>query len=169
MNILTPLYTDIRSYLLTTFGLPINDATVVRGYNNLNPIPENAIIMTFRQSAHLDQKSTKYEDGKMIIFNSVRGTMQLDFYGELSCDRAQEISTLWNTIYTTTILKNCVPLDTPRLRDLSFVNEGGMYEYRFMLDVELQYNTKYEKTVNIATDVSDIDSELINVQFDSSE
>lgn len=169
MNILSLLYTDIRSYLLHTFNLPTTDATIIRGYNNLNPIPIDAIIMTFRNNAHLDQKSTAYKDDKMIIFNSVRGTMQLDFYGDKSFDRAQEISTLWNTIYTTTILKNCVPLDTPRLRDLSFVNEGGMYEYRFMLDVELQYNTKYEKTVNIATDVSEIDSELINVQFNSSE
>lgn len=163
MNILTPLYTDIRSYLLQTFNLPTTDATIVRGYNNLNPIPINAIIMTFRQNAHLDQKSTVYEGEKMIIFNSVRGTMQLDFYGDLACDRAQEVSTLWNTIYTTGILQNCVPLETPRLRDLSFVNEGGVYEYRFMLELELQYNTKYEKTVNIVSDVSDITTEFKNV------
>lgn len=162
MNILTPLYSDMRSYLLQTLNLPSNDITVVHGYNNLNPIPENAIIMTFRQNAHLDQKSTEYQDDKMIIFNSVRGTMQLDFYGDSACDKAQEVSTLWNTIYTISLLQNCVPLETPRLRDLTFINEGGTYEYRFMLELELQYNTKYEKTVNILTDASQIDLESIN-------
>lgn len=162
MKILTPLYTDMRQYLLKTFNLPTNDTTVIRGYNNLNPIPENAIIMTFMQGNHLDQKSVNYENGKMIVFNSVQGTMQLDFYGEDSHDRAQEVATLWNSPYTTDTLKDCVPLRNPRIRDLSFVNEAGMYELRFMLEADLQYNTKYEKQVNIATDVSQIESEFIN-------
>ena len=163
MNILTPLYTDIRQYLLSTFNLPITDTTVIRGYNNLNPIPKNAIIMTFMQGSHIDQHSVDFVDYKQIIFNSVRGSMQLDFYGDSSMDRAQEIATLWNTPYTTEILKDCVPLRNPRVRDLSFVNEAGMYELRFMVEAELQYNTKYEKQVNIVTDVSQIDLESINV------
>ena len=163
MNILTPLYTDIRQYLLSTFNLPITDTTVIRGYNNLNPIPKNAIIMTFMQGSHIDQHSVDFVDDKQIIFNSVRGSMQLDFYGDNSMDRAQEIATLWNTPYTTEILKDCVPLRNPRVRDLSFVNEAGMYELRFMVEAELQYNTKYEKQVNIVTDVSQIDLESINV------
>lgn len=45
----------------------------------------------------------------------------------------------------------------PRVRDLSFVNEAGMYEQRFMTELSLQYNTKYEKTVNIVTDISQIE------------
>lgn len=163
MSILTPLYTDIRQYLLSTFNLPITDTTVIRGYNNLNPIPKNAIIMTFMQGSHIDQHSVDFVDDKQIIFNSVRGSMQLDFYGDSSMDRAQEIATLWNTPYTTEILKDCVPLRNPRVRDLSFVNEAGMYELRFMVEAELQYNTKYEKQVNIVTDVSQIDLESINV------
>ena len=163
MNILTPLYTDIRQYILSTFNLPITDTTVIRGYNNLNPIPKNAIIMTFMQGSHIDQHSVDFVDDKQIIFNSVRGSMQLDFYGDNSMDRAQEIATLWNTPYTTEILKDCVPLRNPRVRDLSFVNEAGMYELRFMVEAELQYNTKYEKQVNIVTDVSQIDLESINV------
>ena len=163
MNILTPLYTDIRQYLLSTFNLPITDTTVIRGYNNLNPIPKNAIIMTFMQGSHIDQHSVDFVDDKQIIFNSVRGSMQLDFYGDSSMDRAQEIATLWNTPYTTEILKDCVPLRNPRVSDLSLVNEAGMYELRFMVEAELQYNTKYEKQVNIVTDVSQIDLESINV------
>lgn len=159
MNILTPLYTDIRQYLLKTFNLPSNDTTVVKGYNNLNPIPENAIIMTFMQGRHLDQKSVRYEGGKQIIFNSVQGTMQMDFYGSASMDRAQEVATLWNSPYTTDTLINCVPLANPRIRDLSFVNEAGMYELRFMIEADLQYNTKYEKQVTMLTDVSQIDLE----------
>lgn len=163
MKILTPLYTDIRQYLLKTFELPENNSAIIRGYNNLNPIPEDAIIMTFRVNRHIDQHSTEYKDDKMIVFNSVRGTMQLDFYGADSMSKAQEISTLWNTSYTTDILTECVPLETPREHDLSFVNEAGMYEYRFMLELELQYNTKYEKTVNIVEDISQFELESINV------
>lgn len=163
MNILTPLYTDIRQYLLATFNLAIDDTTIIKGYNNYEPIPENAIIMTFRANRHIDQHSTEYKDDQMIVFNSVRGTMQLDFYGADSMSKSQEVSTLWNTSYTTELLKDCVPLETPRERDLSFVNEAGVYEYRFMLELELQYNTKYEKTVNIVTDISQIDLESINV------
>lgn len=163
MNILSELYKDMRSYLLTTFSLPTTDTTVVKGYNNLNPIPENAIIMTYRNGRHLDQHSIEYEGDQQIIFNSMQGIMQLDFYGESAFDRAQQVSTLWNTIYTTDILQNCVPLSTPMIRDLSFVNEAGLYELRFMLDLELQYNTKYQKTVNIVADASDITTELNNV------
>lgn len=162
MNILTPLYIDIRQYLLATFELPVNDTTIVKGYNNLNPIPIDAIIMTFMQGSHLDQKSVNYEEDKMIVFNSVRGMMQLDFYGDKACDRAQEIATLWNSPYTTGLLKDCVPLENPRVRDLSFVNEAGIYEQRFMTELSLQYNTKYEKTVNIITDASQINLESIN-------
>lgn len=159
MNILTPLYTDMRQYLLNTFNLPDDDLTVVHGYNNLNPIPKNAIIMTFMQGKHLDQKSVRYEDDKQIMFNSVQGTMQLDFYGANSMDRAQEVATLWNSPYTTDTLVNCVPLSNPRIRDLSFVNEAGVYELRFMVEADLQYNTKYEKQVTMLTDVSQIDLE----------
>lgn len=163
MKILTPLYTDIRQYLLKTFELPENNSAIIRGYNNLNPIPEDAIIMTFRANRHIDQHSIEYQDDKVIIFNSVRGTMQLDFYGVDAADKAQEIATLWNTSYTTDILTECVPLETPRERDLTFVNEAGMYEYRFMLELELQYNTKYEKTINIVEDISQFELESINV------
>ncbi len=97
---LTDLYTDMRQYLIKTFNLPANDTTVIRGYNNLNPIPKNAIIMTFMQGRHLDQKSVNYDGSKQIIFNSMQGTMQLDFYGPDSMDMAQEVQTLWNSPYT---------------------------------------------------------------------
>lgn len=162
MKILAPLYINMRQYLIKTFNFLPTDTTIVKGYNNLNPIPENAIIMTYLVGEHLDQKSVDYQDDKMIVFNSVQGTMQLDFYGADSHDRAQEIATLWNSPYTTEMLKDCVPLGNPRIRDLSFVNEAGMYELRFMLEAGLQYNTKYEKQVNIVTDVSQINLESIN-------
>ena len=163
MNILSLLHEDMREYLISAFSLPQNDKTIVRGYNNLNPIPKQAIIMTFRTNGHIDQMSREYDGENLVIFNSVRGTMQLDFYGEGSFDKAQEISTLWNTIYTTELLENCVPLRTPAVRDLSFVNEAGKYEYRFLLDLELQYNTNYQKTVKILEDASQTNVELNNV------
>lgn len=175
MEILKPLYSDIRGYLIAALDMPADDpvaekyAPIVKGYNNNAPIPFDAIIMTFLYSGHLDQFSHEYVGDKMIIYNSVKGTMQIDFHGNNAHDKAQAIATLWNTPYTTSVLKDCVPLNQPRVRNLTFVNETGNYEPRFMIELDLQYNTKYEKQVNIATDVSQIDLESINVQFNSSE
>lgn len=161
MKILKPLYVDMRQYLINL--LEITDTNrVIKAYNNNQPIPQNAIIMAFRSSAHLDQFSNKMEGDKLVVFNSVKGTMQLDFYGEDSYDLAQQVATCWNTPITTEILKECVPLNQPQVKDLTFVNEAGQYELRFMLDLDLQYNTKYEKTVNIVTDVSQFELESIN-------
>ena len=161
MIILERLYTDIRKYLIAALDLQ-QDAPIVQGYQNANPIPIDAIIMTFRDDGRLDQTSHTYENGKIIVFDSIRGVMQLDFYGESSYDKARQIATLWKSPYTTTTLQDCVPLNCFRIRDLSFVNEAGFYELRYMIELELQYNTKYEKTVNIAKDVSQIGLESIN-------
>lgn len=162
MKILSFLYESMWGYLVEALELP-DDYPIVKAYRNNVPIPENAIIMCFRDDEQIDQLSRVYDGNKQIVFSSVRGTMQLDFYGEDAYDKARQIATLWNSSYTTDTLTNCVPLNNPRIRDLTFVNEAGQYELRFMLDLSLEYNTKYEKTVNIATDISNIDSELIHV------
>lgn len=152
MNILTELYTDIRKYLIELLEIS-EPRRIVRAYNNGVPIPIDAIIMSFRSDGHLDQFSSETIGDKLITFNSVSGTMQLDFYGSDSFDLAQKVATCWNTSVTTDILINCAPLNQPRIRDLTFVNESGQYELRFMLELELQFNTRYEKTVNITTEI----------------
>ncbi|WMC00437.1 hypothetical protein [Acinetobacter phage Ab69] len=109
MNILSTLYADMRQYLLKTFNLPIDDTTVIK-LQQPKSIPENAIIMTFMQGRHLDLKSVNYDGGKQIIFNSMQGTMQLDFYGDNSMDQGHKKCKHCNSPYTTDTLVNCVPL-----------------------------------------------------------
>lgn len=153
MEILTPLYTAMRNYIIQALDMPL-DAPVVRAYQNENPIPENAIIMCFRDDGNLDQLSNTYEDGRLIVFDSIQGTMQLDFYGKGGHDKARKIATLWKSVYGASILDVFAPLNHSRIRDLTFVNQAGQYEERYMIDLELQYNTKYEKDVNMIDDIS---------------
>lgn len=163
MQVLNELYKDIRTYLIQT--LPsVKPESIIRSYQNNAPLPKDGIVMNFRHSGTIDRTSAEtQEPDKLFIFNSVRGFMQLDFYGKDAYDRAQEISTLWDSGYTTSVLQNCVPLNySPYIRDLSFVNDSGLYEPRFMLDLELQFNTKYEKKVNIVTDISETAMESID-------
>lgn len=94
MNILEPLYTDIRQYLIAALELSIN-APVVQGYQNGVPLPINAIVMTFHEDGTIDKPSTRMDGDKMYIFNSVRGTMQVDFYGDNAHDKARQIATLF--------------------------------------------------------------------------
>ena len=154
---LTPLYTDVRAWLLSMFP----NAPIVRGYQNLEPIPENGIIMTFLMEKRLDQLSRTYEDDNtnLIVFDSIQGTMQVDCYGENSHAMARQISSMWQTPITTEILQNCQPLYCGDPKDLTFVNETGQYELRFMVGLELQYNTKYENAVQSAIDMSNIKTE----------
>ena len=161
MNILEPLYTDIRQYIIAALELA-SDAPVVQGYQNGVPLPVNGIVMTFHEDGTIDKPSTRMDGDTMYIFNSVRGTMQVDFYGENAHDKARQIATLWNSPYTTSVLLDCVPLNNPRVRNLQYINEQQYYEPRFMIELELQYNTKYEKTVTILTDVTQIDLESID-------
>lgn len=152
---LTPIYTDVRTWLLSLFP----DTPVVRGYQNGVPVPENGIVMTLMPEKRLDQLSQETDDGTMIIFDSIQATMQIDCYGTNSHALCREISSMWQSLPTTEVMQNCQPLYCSDPKDLTFVNEAGQYELRFMTMLELQYNTKYEKSVDSAIDVSNVDIE----------
>ena len=140
---LTPIYTDVRAWLLTLFPT----TPIVKGYQNLVPLPQGGILMTFLMEKRLDQPSTTYDDTTATVFDSIQGTMQLDCYGPNSHAMARQISTMWQSVLTTDVMQNCQPLYCGDPKDLSFVNETGQYELRFMTALELQYNTGYEQSI----------------------
>ena len=150
---LTPIYADVRKWLLTLFPT----TTIVKGYQNLVPIPKDAIIMTFLMEKRLDQPSTTINNGTATVFNSVQGTMQIDCYGKNSHAMSRQVSTMWQSILTTDAMQNCQPLYCGDPKDLTFVNETGQYELRFMTALELQYNTGYEQSIQTSNQVPNVD------------
>lgn len=159
MNYLTPIYTDMRQYLVKLLPDAVND--VVRAYQNNIAMPKNAIIMTFMMEKRLDQLSAQVENGVQTVFDSIQGTMQIDCYGDKAHERAAKICTMWQSSYSTDILQDCQPLYANDPKDLTYVNEKGQYELRFMTALELQYNRGYD--VNIDTFTTIPNTELNNV------
>ena len=155
---LTPIYADVRKWLLTLFPT----TTIVKGYQNLVPIPKEAIIMTFLMEKRLDQPSTTINNGTATVFNSVQGTMQIDCYGKNSHAMSRQVSTMLQSLLTTDAMQNCQPLYCGDPKDLTFVNETGQYELRFMTALELQYNTCYEQSIQTTNQVPDVD--IIGIQ-----
>lgn len=150
---LTPIYADVRKWLLTLFPT----TTIVKGYQNLVPIPKEAIIMTFLMEKRLDQPSTTINNGTATVFNSVQGTMQIDCYGKNAHAMSRQVSTMWQSLLTTDAMQNCQPLYCGDPKDLTFVNETGQYELRFMTALELQYNTGYEQSIQTTNQVPNVD------------
>ena len=149
------IYTDVRAWLISLGMLP---EQVISAYNNLAPIPNDGVIMTILFDSNLDQTSTEYTKDQAHINNSVKVTMQIDCYGEQSYDRARKIATLWFSMPTCDFLQNTVPLTTAITpKDLSFTNETGQYELRFMTTLELQYNTNYEQSIETLTTIPNVD------------
>ena len=149
---LQPIYTDIRAWLLSMFPT----APVVQGYQNAVPIPIDAIMMTFMLERRLDQLTVKYSDNheEAAIQQSVQGTMQLDFFGEDAHARSTEFAAMWQTVFTADQLTACQPLYCSHPKNMTFVNEQGFYEPRYMVELELQYNVSYEKSINGATSLN---------------
>lgn len=149
---LQPIYTDIRAWLLSMFP----NAPVVQGYQNAVPIPIDAIMMTFMLERRLDQLTVKYSDNheEAAIQQSVQGTMQLDFFGEDAHARSAEFAAMWQTVFAADQLTACQPLYCSNPKNMTFVNEQGFYEPRYMIELELQYNVSYEKSINGATSLN---------------
>lgn len=149
---LQPIYTDIRAWLLSMFP----NAPVVQGYQNAVPIPIDAIMMTFMLERRLDQLTVKYSDNheEAAIQQSVQGTMQLDFFGEDAHARSTEFAAMWQTVFAADQLTACQPLYCSHPKNMTFVNEQGFYEPRYMIELELQYNVSYEKSINGATSLN---------------
>lgn len=152
---LTPIYTDVRKWILSLFPA----VSVVRGYQNLVPAPENGIVITVLFEKRLDQLSQKTVDGTFIVFDSIQASMQVDCYGDGSQSTCREICTWWQTMEACDAMQNVQPLYCSDPKDLTFVNEAGIYELRFMTLLELQYNTSYEKSVESTTENPNVDIE----------
>lgn len=155
---LTPIYTDMRKWLLILFP----NTPIVRAYANNAPIPNDAIIMTFMLETALDQPSTVYADNTAIVYDSIQGTMQVDCYGKNAHAMARQVSTMWHSVLTCDAIGNIEPLYARQPKDLTFVNEFGIYEPRFMTSLELQYNTNYEQSIQTTNTIPNVDVKGIN-------
>ena len=153
------IYKEVQAYLLGLFSCP--PQTVIQGYQNNNPLPDEAVVMTILFENELDMAVSHYDPAadKTAVQQSVEVTMQVDCYGENSHAMARQIASMWQSLPTTEVLQNCQPLYCGDPKDLTFVNETGQYELRFMVGLELQYNTKYENAVQSAIDMSNIKTE----------
>lgn len=150
---LESIYTDVRLWLLSMFP----DTPVHQAYQNLLPISYNGIIMTFMLEQSIDQVATTFNDGKANSHNSVQGTMQIDCYGDNSHAMARQISTMWFTPIACDFMPNIQPLYARDPRNMTFVNETGQYESRHMVELELQYNTNYEQSIQTTNTIPDVD------------
>lgn len=150
------IYKEVRSYLIGLFSyLP---ETVVKGYQNGSSLPDNAIVMTILYERDLDVSANYYESmtDSTTVQQSVEVTMQIDFYGVGSGDKARKLTTLWRNIYTTQILKCCQPLYAKSPRQMTYVNEKDQYEQRWSMDLLMQYNPYFEHEQNYINTIPDI-------------
>lgn len=155
----TEIYTDVRQWILSLISGA--ESQVVRAYNNNVPIPENAIIMTYLLEQKLDQLTQNTDEGVFYVGESIQVMMQLDAYGPLAKERLDKLTTFWKSNYTCEKLQKCQPLYATDVRDLTFVNEAGQYELRFMTSLYLQYNRAYDVPVQAFTTIPN--TELNNV------
>lgn len=138
------LYKDIRFWIMSL----IPDSDPNKAYQNGISMPEDAILMTILFETPLDQLTQDYQgredDGSTYVKNSIQAKVQIDCYGKDAHARATKIASMWQTMYTTEQLQYCQPLYARRPRDLTFINETGQYELRFLVELDLQYNTVYD-------------------------
>lgn len=138
------IYEEVRAYLLGLFLCP--PETVIKGYQNGSPLPQNAVVMTILFEHSLDVSANYYDPLLDIttVQQSVEVTMQLDFYGGDAGSRARKLSNLWKNHYTANALTKCQPLYSKDPQRMPIVNEQSNYEDRWSVDVLLQYNPEFE-------------------------
>lgn len=136
------IFREVRAYLLGLFSCP--PSSVIQSYQNDAPLPNNAIVMTILFEHSLDVAANYYEPDKAVVQQSVEITMQIDFYGEESGDRARKLCNLWKNHYTTARLVYCQPLYSKDPMQMTFINEQSRYEHRWMVEIALQYNPEFE-------------------------
>ena len=138
------IYKEVRSYLIGLFSC--EPETVIKGYQNGAPLPENAVVMTILYERNLDVSVNYYDtlQGITTVQQSVEVTMQVDFYGDKGATRCRKLSSLWKNMYTTQVLKCCQPLYSKASHQLQYINEKDQYEQRWSVDILLQYNPEFE-------------------------
>lgn len=138
------IYKEVRAYLLGLFSCP--PQTVIQGYQNNNPLPNEAVVMTILFENELDMAVSHYDlaADKTAVQQSVEVTMQVDCYGPQAATRARKLATLWKNHYTTAALKSCQPLYSNSPKRLPIINEQSVYEDRWLVELTLQYNPYFE-------------------------
>lgn len=151
------IYIDVRKWLLSLHP----SAVVIKGYQNEEPLPKNCIVMTILFDTDLDQLSTYYdgEASELTVFESVQFKMQLDFYGDESMDRSTKTAVMFKSLLTTSFMQFVQPLFCTRPRNMTFVNEAGQYEKRYMLELDLQHNPSYKQTVDSSIEIPTLEIE----------
>lgn len=137
------IYTEVRAYLLGLFLCP--PESVIQGYQNDAPLPDQAIVMSILFEQALDVSVHYYEpaDNQTFVQQSVEITMQIDFYGADSGDKARKLCNLWKSHYSTARLISCQPLYCKDPVQMTFINEQSRYEQRWMVELILQYNPEF--------------------------
>ncbi|MEY0016016.1 hypothetical protein AB7W42_14885 [Providencia rettgeri] len=145
------IFSELRPYLIELFECP-----VVVGYQNNAPLPKDGIVMFKLFTKNLDQTSNYWDSEKSEITaqTSIEGTFQLDFYGAEADSRADTVSILWRSPYTTARMKKIQPLYSGEPRKNNLVNESNQYENRVMLDIKLQYNPETSYQVDSVDSIS---------------
>lgn len=146
------IYTDVYDWLKSI--LP--SAVIVQGYQNNVPVPKNAIVMTILFVIDLDQLSNEFIDDSIVVFESQQVKMQLDFYGDQAMNDATKASVIFKSPITTELMKSIQPLYCSKPRNMTFVNEAGQYEKRYMIELELQHNPSYKKAVGSTNTIPEI-------------
>jgi hypothetical protein len=153
------IYIDVETWIKSV----ISGAVVVQGYQNNVPVPKNAIVMTILFTEKLDQLSSYYDgvSSELTIFESEKVKMQLDFYGSESFNQCTKTSTIFKSQLTTFAMTSIQPLNCTAPRNMTFVNEAGQYENRYMLELELQHNPSYKQTVDSSNVIPNIGIEHV--------
>lgn len=146
------IYTDVYDWL-KALGFT---ALIVQGYQNNAPVPKNAIVMTVLFVTDLDQLSNEYLDNEIVVFESQQVKMQLDFYGDQSMNDATKASVIFKSPITTDIMLSIQPLNCTKPRNMTFVNEAGQYEKRYMIELDLQHNPSYKQAVDSTNTIPNI-------------
>ncbi|MEY0837376.1 hypothetical protein AB7238_14205 [Providencia alcalifaciens] len=145
------IFSELRPYLIELFECP-----VVVGYQNNVALPKDCIVMFKLFTKNLDQTSNYWdaETSEITAQTSIEGTFQLDFYGTEADSRADTVSILWRSPYTTARMKKIQPLYSGEPRKNILVNESNQYENRVMLDIKLQYNPETSYQVDSVDSIS---------------
>ena len=138
------IYEEVRDYLLGLFSCP--PKTVIKGYQNNSPLPNEAVVMTILFETELDMAVSRYDPAadKTAVQQSVEVTMQIDCYGPQAGTRARKLATLWKNHYTTAALTRCQPLYSNSPKRMPIINEKSAYEDRWLVELALQYNPYFE-------------------------
>ena len=135
--------TALRNYLIVLFPA----VEVVQTQDNGVPMPKGGFIaMNNVNKVRLSQNVDSYLDpltpiGEKRILTPTNFTIQLDFYGDASCDWATEVmATFFDGYGFEAFPENIKPLYTNDPIQVPLINGEQQWEQRWKLDVSLQYN-----------------------------